>query len=539
MIVYIIAALLVFGILIAVHELGHFLAAKACGVRVNEFSIGMGPALWKKQKGETQYSLRLFPVGGFCAMEGEEEDSDDPTALNNQGFWAKLLIFAAGAAMNFIAGLLIILVLYADAQAFYVPVVAGFADGCPLESADGLQEGDRLLRIDGEKVYVYSDISLLMGLSVGASVAVARSAGAGDRDGVHRAVHTSMALAVLSGAALGVLLLVLSRPLLEMMGCPADVVGGAQLYLNIYAVGLPASLVYNYGAAILRAVGDTKRPLYYLTVSGLVNVVLNVALVAGLRLGVAGVAIATVVSEAISAALVLASLIASHGDVRFEPKKTRIERRSLSTILRIGIPAGLQSSMFSISNVLIQSAINSFGAAAIAGNTAAASIEGFATTVSNSISQAALTFSSQNMGAEKYARVRRVLRVCLAATFVGGLTLGLLIYTFGTPLLALFNTDPAVIASGLVRVRHNMPLYVLFCMQDTFVGQLRGVGYSLLPTITSLSGICLLRVVWLYTAFAASPTLDTLYLSYPVSWAATLFALVVCYAVVVRKMPRA
>lgn len=382
-------------------------------------------------------------------------------------------------------------------------------------------------------------VSLLMGLSVGASVAVARAAGAGDRDGVHRAVHTSMALAVLSGAALGVLLLVLSRPLLEMMGCPADVVGGAQLYLNIYAVGLPASLVYNYGAAILRAVGDTKRPLYYLTVSGLVNVVLNVALVAGLRLGVAGVAIATVVSETISAALVLASLIASHGDVRFEPKKTRIERRSLSMILRIGIPAGLQSSMFSISNVLIQSAINSFGAAAIAGNTAAASIEGFATTVSNSISQAALTFSSQNMGAEKYARVRRVLLVCLAATFVGGLTLGLLIYTFGTPLLALFNTDPAVIASGLVRVRHNMPLYVLFCMQDTFVGQLRGVGYSLLPTITSLSGICLLRVVWLYTAFAASPTLDTLYLSYPVSWAATLFALVVCYAVVVRKMPKA
>ena len=163
--VYILAAILVFGVLIAVHELGHFMAAKACGVRVNEFSIGMGPALWKKQKGETQYSLRLFPVGGFCAMEGEEEDSDDPTALNNQGFWAKLLIFAAGVAMNFIAGLLIILVLYADAQAFYVPVVAGFADGCPLESADGLQEGDRLLRIDGEKVYVYSDISLLMGLN--------------------------------------------------------------------------------------------------------------------------------------------------------------------------------------------------------------------------------------------------------------------------------------------------------------------------------------------------------------------------------------
>ena len=161
----IIYAILIFCLLIFVHEFGHFIAAKACGVKVNEFAIGMGPAFFKKQKGETQYSLRIFPIGGFCAMEGEEEDSDDPTALNNQGFWAKLLIFAAGAAMNFIAGLLIILVLYADAQAFYVPVVAGFAEGCPLESADGLQEGDRLLRIDGEKVYVYSDISLLMGLN--------------------------------------------------------------------------------------------------------------------------------------------------------------------------------------------------------------------------------------------------------------------------------------------------------------------------------------------------------------------------------------
>ena len=163
--VYILAAILVFGVLIAVHELGHFMAAKACGVRVNEFSIGMGPALWKKQKGETQYSLRLLPVGGFCDMEGEEEDSDDPAALNNQGFWAKLLIFAAGAAMNFIAGLLIILMLYAGAKAFYEPVITDFADGCPLESAEGLQTGDRIVRIDGERVYVYSDIRLLLGLN--------------------------------------------------------------------------------------------------------------------------------------------------------------------------------------------------------------------------------------------------------------------------------------------------------------------------------------------------------------------------------------
>ena len=163
MIVYIIAALLVFGILIAVHELGHFLAAKACGVRVNEFAIGMGPVLWKKQRGDTQYSLRAFPVGGFCAMEGEEEDSDDPAALNRQGFWKKLIIFAAGAAMNFLAGLIIIFCLYAPAQGFYQPVISGFAEGCPLESTDGLQTGDRLVSIDGERVYIYSDVSLLLG----------------------------------------------------------------------------------------------------------------------------------------------------------------------------------------------------------------------------------------------------------------------------------------------------------------------------------------------------------------------------------------
>ena len=161
--IYIIAAILIFGVLIAVHELGHFLAAKACGVRVNEFAIGMGPALLKKTKGDTQYSLRLLPIGGFCAMEGEEEDSDDPAALNNQGFWRKLLIFAAGALMNFLAGLIIILVLYAGVKAVNVPVIRGFAEGCPLESAAGLQEGDRILSIDGERIYTFSDVSLLLG----------------------------------------------------------------------------------------------------------------------------------------------------------------------------------------------------------------------------------------------------------------------------------------------------------------------------------------------------------------------------------------
>ena len=382
-------------------------------------------------------------------------------------------------------------------------------------------------------------VNLFVGLSLGANVVAARCFGAKDEHGIQDTVHTAVTLGLTSGVLLAVVGFFAARSLLELMSCPEDVIGLSALYLKIYFIGMPMNMLYNFSSALLRAVGDTKRPLYCLAAAGIINVVLNLVFVIGFSMSVAGVALATIISETVSACLVTAMLVREKGALHLDLHKLGFHAGALKQILLIGLPAGLQSTVFSLSNVVIQSAINSFGAAAIAGNTAAASIEGFATTVSNSISQAALTFSSQNMGAEKYARVRRVLCVCLAATFVGGLTLGLLIYTFGTPLLALFNTDPAVIASGLVRVRHNMPLYVLFCMQDTFVGQLRGVGYSLLPTITSLSGICLLRVVWLYTAFAASPTLDTLYLSYPVSWAATLFALIVCYAVVVRKMPRA
>ena len=378
-------------------------------------------------------------------------------------------------------------------------------------------------------------VSLLMGLSVGASVAVARSAGAGDRDGVHRAVHTSMALAVLSGAALGMLLLVLSRPLLEMMGCPADVVGGAQLYLNIYAVGLPASLVYNYGAAILRAVGDTKRPLYYLTVSGLVNVVLNVALVAGLRLGVAGVAIATVVSETISAALVLASLIASHGDVRFEPKKTRIERRSLSMILRIGIPAGLQSSMFSISNVLIQSAINSFGSTVVAGNSAASNLEGFIYTGMNAFAQAAVTFTSQNMGAKKFDRINKILFQCLLVVTAIGLVMGGGAYLLGEPLLGIYTSNPEVVSYGLIRLKYVCATYFLCGLMDVMVGTIRGMGYSIMPMLVSLTGACAFRVIWIFTIFQMDRTLDCLYISYPISWVLTAGVHLICYFAVRKK----
>lgn len=433
--------------------------------------------------------------------------------------------------------------LFKNVLAFTVPLILSGMLQLLYNSADIIVVGRfadslAMAAVGSTTSLIHLMVSLLMGLSVGSSVAVARAAGAKDDAAIHRAVHTSIALALVSGFALGAAIWFFSRGLLELMGCPDNVIEGAALYLKIYAVGLPASMIYNFGSAILRSVGDTRRPLYFLTLSGTVNIILNVLLVAGFKMSVAGVAIATVVSEALSCLLVLFCLIHSHDAIRYEPKKTRIYGKSLALILRIGLPAGLQSSMFSIANALIQSAINSFGAAAIAGNTAASSIEGIATTLSTALSQAALTFSSQNMGAGKYTRVRRVLTVCLATAFFGGLGMGLLIYAFGTPLLSLFNTDPDVIACGLVRICHNMPPYVLYCLQDTFVGQLRGIGYSLLPTITSLSGICLLRLIWLYSVFSASPTLDTLYLSYPVSWTVTLTALIICYAVVIRKIPK-
>ena len=382
-------------------------------------------------------------------------------------------------------------------------------------------------------------VNLFVGLALGANVVAARCYGAKDDQGVHEAVQTAVTLSLVGGVLMAFVGFFAAHGLLELMSSPEDVIDLATLYLKIYFIGMPMTMLYNFNASLLRAVGDTRRPLVCLAVAGVINVVLNLLFVIVFQMSVAGVALATILSQTVSAIMVTVLLVKEEGAMHLDLRHLGFHKKALLQIIQIGLPAGLQSTVFSLSNVVIQSAINSFGATAIAGNTAAASIEGFATTVSNSISQAALTFSSQNMGAEKYQRVRRVLAVCLAATLVGGLTLGLLIYAFGTPLLSLFNTDPDVIANGLIRVSHNMPLYVLFCMQDTFVGQLRGIGYSLLPTITSLSGICLLRVVWLYTAFAASPTLDTLYLSYPVSWAVTLAALVVCYAVVVRKLPKA
>ncbi len=378
-------------------------------------------------------------------------------------------------------------------------------------------------------------VNVFMGLSVGASVVIAQAYGAGDVPRMRKAEHTAMTLALFMGIGVGVLGFILARPMLEWMDSPEDVIDGAALYVRIYFLGMPANMLYNFGAAVLRAVGDTKRPLYYLTISGLVNVALNLLLVIVFRMAVAGVAIATVASQVVSMVLVLLCLLRSHGVIRLMPGECRIDRASALGMIRVGLPAGLQGSLFSISNVLIQSSVNSFGSLVVAGNGVASNIEGFVYTAMNAQHQAAMTFASQNYGAGKVDRVKRTLWCCLGIVLLFGLGLGLLVLAFGPQLMGLYNQDPEVIAFGLKRMQVILPTYFLCGMMDVMVGQLRGIGYSIMPMVVSLAGACGLRILWIMTVFAANPTQQTLYLSYPISWGMTFAIHMICYLVVSRK----
>lgn len=380
-------------------------------------------------------------------------------------------------------------------------------------------------------------INVFMGLSVGTSVMVARYYGAGDVRMVQDTVHTSILVALLSGIVVGIFGFVMAKPILHLMDSPDDVIDLAALYVRIYFVGMPFNLLYNFGAGILRAVGDTKRPLYYLTISGAANVILNLILVIVFHMGVAGVAIATVVSQAISMVLVLLCLIRTQGIIHLDLKKLRIRKAPLLGIMQVGLPAGLQGSLFSISNVLIQSSVNSFLSTAMAGNAAASNLEGFVYTAMNSIYQADLTFASQNYGAGKKDRVKNVLWNCLGTVVVIGLGLGLLFMAFDRTLLSIYNQDPAVIDFGVLRMHIILPTYFLCGMMDVMVGQLRGIGYSIMPMIVSLTGACLFRIVWIMTIFSMPQfhTLQMLYISYPVSWGLTFAIHMICYLTIARK----
>ena len=378
-------------------------------------------------------------------------------------------------------------------------------------------------------------VNVFMGLSVGASVAVARHYGARDIIAMRKAEHTAMTLALFMGVGVGIVGFLLARPLLQLMDSPPDVIDGAALYVRIYFLGMPANMLYNFGAATMRAVGDTRRPMVYLMISGLVNVLLNLLLVIVFHMDVAGVAIATVASQVVSMVLVLLCLFRTRGAIQLNLNECRIDRKSLRDIIRIGLPAGLQGSLFSISNVLIQSSVNSFGSLVVAGNGVACNIEGFVYTAMNAQHQADMTFASQNYGAGKPDRVKRTLWCCLGVVTAIGLSMGLLILLFGRPLLGLYNQEPEVIAKGMIRMGIIMPTYFLCGLMDVMVGQLRGVGYSIMPMIVSLTGACLLRIVWILTVFAQNHDLTVLYMSYPVSWFVTFVLHFLCYMFVARK----
>lgn len=379
-------------------------------------------------------------------------------------------------------------------------------------------------------------INLFVGLSVGANVITAKYYGAGKEKDVSETVHTAILTAVISGIILVIIGIILATPLLRLMDSPEDVLGKSALYLKIYFLGMPAMMLYNFGSAVLRAVGDTKRPLYYLILSGSVNVCLNLISVICFGMGVAGVGIATVVAQYISAAMVVRCLIKEDGSYGINLSELRLTGSKLKEIMFVGIPAGMQGVVFALSNVLIQSSINSFGSIAMAGNTAASNIEGFIYISMNSYNQTAISFTSQNIGGKKIERVGKILLICIGLVSMFGIILGFGAYFAGNTLLHIYSSDMEVIHYGLMRMRVICLTYFTCGIMDVFAGSVRGMGYSVMPMIISLIGACGLRIVWIYTIFKAHHTLTTLYISYPVTWVITICAYIVCYTICIKKV---
>ena len=367
-------------------------------------------------------------------------------------------------------------------------------------------------------------VNLFIGLSVGTGVTVAHALGSREDEAVHRAVHTAMPTALIGGAILTVVGTLLSEPLLRMMATPETVLPLSTIYMQIYFGGMIFNMVYNFCASILRAAGDTKSPLIYLTLAGVINVLLNVVFVTVLHMNVAGVALATTISQGVSAVLVVIALMRRTDACHLDLKKMKIYKPQFMKMVNIGIPAGIQGSLFSISNVLIQSSVNSFGDIFMSGNAAAGNIEGFAYVSINAFSQTAVNFVGQNVGARQYKRVGRIVGICLACVVAVGLTIGIASYSFGEQLLSIYITDsPEAIAYGMVRLACIGLPYFLCGLMDVSTGALRGLGSSIAPMVISVLGICGLRILWIYTVFQIPQfhTPQCLYLSYLVSWSTT------------------
>lgn len=381
-------------------------------------------------------------------------------------------------------------------------------------------------------------VNVFLGLSVGANVMVARFYGAGQKRELSEMLHTALLTALVSGIFLIFLGFFIAPVALKAMGAPKEVLPMSVLYLRIYFFSMPAMMLYNFGSAILRAVGDTRRPLYYLTIAGIINVILNLIFVIGFSMGVAGVALATTVSQVVSAGLVLNCLMNTKEDYRLDIKSLRIVPTKLFAMARIGIPAGLQGAVFSVSNILIQSSINSFGATAMAANSAASNLEGFVYTSMNTLHQTSVSFVSQNYGARQYKRIGIIALQCVGLVTIIGLVMGNGMYLAGGLLLRLYAKEEAVISMGLRRLLLISCPYFLCGIMETLVGCIRGIGYSVLPMIVSLSGACLFRIIWIYTVFQSNHTLDALYISYPISWMLTALVHLGCFLIIYSKLKK-
>ena len=370
-------------------------------------------------------------------------------------------------------------------------------------------------------------VNLFIGLSVGSGVTMAHALGGRNADAAHKTVHTTLPLALISGVFLTVIGVGFSETFLRLMGTPEDVLPLSAKYMRIYFCGITFTMVYNFCASILRAAGDTRSPLVFLTLAGVINVVMNIIFVTQLGMDVDGVALATVISQGVAALMVVVAMMRRTDESRLELKKMRIYKPQLLKIIRIGLPAGLQSSMFSISNVIIQSSINSFGSVAMSGNAAAGNIEGFVWAAMNAFHQTAVNFTGQNMGARRYDRIRMILWCCLGSVTVVGLLLGVLGFAFGPQLLSIYITDSQeAISYGVMRLMYVCLPYCLCGMMDVSSGALRGLGSSFAPMVISVLGVCGMRIGWIYTIFQIPRfhTLQSLYISYPISWAITYAA---------------
>lgn len=381
--------------------------------------------------------------------------------------------------------------------------------------------------------------NLFIGISLGANVLAARYYASGRGEEMGKTVHTAISLAAISGVVMAVVGIIFSRGALQLMGTPGDVLPLSALYMRIYFAGMPFFMLYNYGAAILRAVGDTRRPLVFLIVAGVTNACLNLVLVIIFHMGVAGVAIATIVSQFISCVLVLRCLMRTDGPYRLILSHLRIHGEYLLQICRVGIPAGIQSTVINISNALLQSSVNSFGSTAMAGYTAANNIFGFLYITVNSITQACMSFTSQNYGAGKRKRMDRVFVDCLLLTLGVSTALGILANTFGHLILGIYTSQPDVIASGVEVLFYTTVTYGLCGVMDLFPGVLRGMGYSFIPMILSIIGTVGMRIFWIFLIFPQHRSLKVLFISYPASWLFTILMQVVCFYFVRKRVHRA